>query len=109
MSSEPIHENQECGLLGAAWAGVEPLWLVFWVYGVIGGNLIGYAFEKAEEVLSPYLVLLLLLPSIAYYVWLNVSIWRSAANSSPIWCFLARATVVATVVMIPWSMWSGHS
>jgi hypothetical protein len=104
MSAGSTREYRSYGVLGAAWAGVEPLWLVFWVYGAVGGNLIGYAFEK---ITSPWAVLVLIVPAIAYYVWINVSIWRCAANSSPIWKFLARATVVFTVLMIPWWIWNG--
>jgi hypothetical protein len=46
MSSAPVREYQSYGLLGLAWAGLEPLWLVFWVYGALGGNLVGYALER---------------------------------------------------------------
>jgi hypothetical protein len=91
----------------SAWAGLEPLWLVYWVYGVLGGNVLAYLFEKVSEVLPAFAVLLFLVPVGAFYVWLNVATWRCAANSNPVWCFLARGTVVLTVLMVPWSFWSG--
>jgi hypothetical protein len=109
MSSTPIRENQSYGLFRSAWAGLEPLWLVYWVYGVLGSNILGYGFEKLGEVLPAYAALLLLVPIAAFYVWLNVAIWRCAANSSPVWCFLARGSVVLTILIIPWSLWSGFS
>lgn len=109
MSSTPIRETQKYGLIRSAWAGLEPLWLVFWVYGVLGGNILGYGLEKLIDVLPWYLVLLLLIPVAAFYVWLNVAIWRCAANSSPVWCFLARGTVVLTAPIVLGSFWSGFS
>jgi hypothetical protein len=106
VSSTSVRD-EKYGSLRAAWSGLEPLWLVFWVYGAIGSNLIGYTFEKVADAVSPYVGLLLILPVMGYYVWVNVSIWRCAANSGPLWCFLARATVVIAAAMIPWWIWSG--
>jgi hypothetical protein len=109
MSSTPIQDMDNPGSLRAAWSGLEPLWLVFWVYGAIGGSVLSYGFEKISERLPSYAVLLLCLPLLAFYVWVNVAIWRCAANSSPLWCFLARGTVVLTVLYVPWAFWSGFS
>ena len=95
------------GLFGRAWAGVESLWLVYWVYGFLGGILINYGLGKVAEFLSPYVGLLLFIPLIAYFVWVNVAIWRCAANSHPVWWFLARASVVLTIIMIPINIWRG--
>ena len=61
----------------STWAGLEPLWLVYWVYGVLGGNVLAYLFEKVSEVLPAFAV------------------------------FSSRGTVVLTVAMVPWSLWSG--
>lgn len=109
MSSTPIRESQSDGLFRSAWAGLEPLWLVFWVYGALGGNILSYVFVEASEVLPWYLGLLLFVLVIAFYVWVNVAIWRCATNSSPLWRFLARGTVVLTILIVPWSFWSGFS
>lgn len=75
MSSTPIRESQSDGLFRSAWAGLEPLWLVFWVYGALGGNILSYVFVEASEVLPWYLGLLLFVLVIAFYVWVNVAIW----------------------------------
>jgi hypothetical protein len=104
MSTRSSREYQSHGLLRSAWAGVEPLWLVFWIYGVIGGNVVEYV---SEQITSLWGQALFAVPAFAYYVWLNVSVWRCAPNSSAVWCLLARATVVLTVLFIPWWIWSG--
>lgn len=104
MSAGSTREYQHPGLFRAAWEGVEPLWLVFWVYGVVVSNVVGYV---SEQITSPWGKFLFGIPTIAYYVWLNVSVWRCAPNSSLIWSLLARGTVVLTVVLIPWWIWSG--
>jgi hypothetical protein len=63
-----------------AWRGEQPLWKVFWVYGVaVTGALIAlYVFGFYLDRVALRQVLL---PCFAgYTAWILVSVWRSAHN-----------------------------
>ena len=79
-----------------AWHGEEPLWKVFWVYGV----------ATSVTIVVPYVVAFydghmalrqVLLPCFAAYTaWILVSVWRCASNTKEtLWGTLARFLTVA--------------
>ena len=89
----------------AAWRGRQPLWKVFWVYGVgVSCALIAiylFAFLVEAVVLRQILVLCFA----PYTAWILVSIWRCSFNArEPFWGMLARFLTVAwagnTVMML---------
>jgi hypothetical protein len=79
-----------------AWHGEEPLWKVFWVYGVATSVTIValyiVAFYDGRVALRQ-----LLLPCFATYTaWILVSVWRCAGNTEgKLWGTLARFLIVA--------------
>lgn len=79
-----------------AWHGEQPLWKVFWVYGVVTSAAL-----IAFYVLGFYLDHVamrqaLLLFFAAYTAWILVSVWRCANNAHErIWGFFARFLIVA--------------
>ena len=79
-----------------SWRGAEPLWTVFWVYGVLVSSVLSilYALAMYEDRIVMQQVLL---PCFAAYtVWILVSVWRCSDNTvEPLWGLLAqRLTVV---------------
>lgn len=79
-----------------AWRGRQPLWVVFWLYGVGVSTalmaLYGAAIVTGDTVLRQ----ILLLCFAPYTGWLLVAIWRCADNSSmQVWGLLARFLTVA--------------
>jgi hypothetical protein len=79
-----------------AWHGEEPLWKVFWVYGVaISVTIVALyvvAFYDGHTALRQ-----VLLPCFAAYTaWILVSVWRCASNTKKtLWGTLARFLTVA--------------
>jgi hypothetical protein len=79
-----------------AWHGEEPLWKVFWVYGVATSVTVVafyvFAFYDGRMALRQ-----VLLPCFAAYTtWILVSVWRCASNTNEkLWGTLARFLTVA--------------
>jgi hypothetical protein len=79
-----------------AWRGEEPLWKVFWVYGVATSVTIVVlyvvAFYDGHMALRQ-----ILLPCFATYTaWILVSVWRCADNTEEkLWSTLARFLTLA--------------
>jgi hypothetical protein len=79
-----------------AWHGEEPLWKVFWVYGVATSvtivTLYIIAFYDGHMALRQ-----VLLPCFAAYTaWILISVWRCASNTKEkLWGTLARFLTVA--------------
>lgn len=65
-----------------AWKGKEPLWRVFWLYGVLISALVTAVFLwlVATDAGSFGLRQLLLIAFVPYTAWILVSIWRCALN-----------------------------
>ena len=79
-----------------AWRGEEPLWKVFWVYGVATSIAIVVLYVVAfydghialRQVLLPCFA--------AYTAWILVSVWRCADNTDEkLWSTLARFLTLA--------------
>jgi hypothetical protein len=83
------------------WRGHGPLWKVYWLYGVLGSNLLVLIMlllmnQGAIGSLWFQLVLVLLA---AYTVWIVVSVWRCAFNAeNPLYSHMARALTVAWAI-----------
>jgi len=79
-----------------AWRGEEPLWKVFWIYGVaVSCSVVAVyiaAFDDAHVLLRQ-----ILLPCFAAYTaWVLVSVWRCADRTEEkFWGMLARFLTVA--------------
>lgn len=79
-----------------AWRGEQPLWKVFWVYGVAASSaliaLYGIGFYVDRIALRQEL----LLGFVPYTVWILVSVWRCANNAeNEFWGLMARLLTVA--------------
>ena len=80
----------------AAWRGQQPLWKVFWLYGVaVSGILIAiYLFAFVIDAVALRQILVLCFAP--YTAWILVSIWRCSNNvREPFWGMLARFLTVA--------------
>jgi len=79
-----------------AWHGEEPLWKVFWVYGVATSVTIAAFWAVAIYDGRTALRQVLLLCFAAYTAWILVSVWRCASNTKKkLWGTLARFLTVA--------------
>lgn len=83
------------------WQGHGRLWKVYWVYGVIGSNILVAILlllirQGALGTLWFQSILLLLA---AYTVWIVVSVWRCAFNTENLlYGHMARALTVAWAI-----------
>jgi hypothetical protein len=80
------------------WRGHGPLWKVYWLYGVIGSNLLALIllFLINRGALGSVWFKLALLLLAAYTVWIVVAVWRCAFNvENPLYGHMAKALTVA--------------
>ena len=78
-----------------AWHGREPLWRVFWGYGVLASAILALLYVLAvrqERVIVQQILLVLFA---GYTAWILVAVWRCAENSDALWRALARSLTVA--------------
>lgn len=79
-----------------AWRGEQPLWKVFWVYGVATSSVLITFYIVAFYVDRVALRQALLLCFAPYTGWILVSVWRCANNAmEKIWGVFARFLTVA--------------
>lgn len=78
-----------------AWYGREPLWKVFWGYGVLASlvMIVLYAIAALQGRILVQQILLVFFAG--YTVWILVAVWRCAADSDVLWRTLARSLTVA--------------
>ena len=79
-----------------AWHGQQPLWKVFWLYGVAASGVLvalyALGFYLEQVALRQILVLCFAL----YTAWIVISVWRCADNArEKYWGMLARFLTVA--------------
>jgi ABC-type sugar transport system permease subunit len=83
------------------WRGHGSLWKVYWLYGVLGSNLLALILlllMQRGAIGSVWFQLVLLLLA-AYTVWIVVSVWRCAFNvEKPMYGHMARALTVAWAI-----------
>lgn len=78
-----------------AWYGLEPLWKVFWGYGVLASSVIAALYTLALIQQNVVVQQVLLIFFAGYTVWIVVSVWRCAQSAAPLWQTLARSLTVA--------------
>jgi hypothetical protein len=79
-----------------AWRGQQPLWKVFWLYGVAVSSVLIAIYLFAFLIEGVGLRQILILCFAPYTAWILVSIWRCASNArEPFWGILARFLTVA--------------
>jgi len=79
-----------------AWRGAEPLWKVFWIYGVTVSAVLAAAYAGALYGHEPELEQILLVAFAPYTLWILVSVWRCAENTRQRhWGVLARFLTIA--------------
>jgi hypothetical protein len=79
-----------------AWHGEEPLWKVFWVYGVATSVTVVVLYVVAFYDGRMTLRQVFLPCFAAYTAWILVSVWRCASNTNEkLWGTLARFLTVA--------------
>jgi hypothetical protein len=66
----------------ASWKGHERLWKVFWIYNWLCGTAVGIGVEAAAKVLPWPALLVIAVFALIWAVWVTVSLWRCAFNSS---------------------------
>src|SRR5262245_9469226 len=80
------------------WRGHGPLWKAYWLYGVLGSNVLALILLllMQRSALGSALFQLLLLMLAGYTVWIVVAVWRCAFNvENPLYGHMARALTVA--------------
>jgi hypothetical protein len=84
-----------------AWRGEEPLYKVFWVYGVVVSFIMAIFFGAALYAKRAGLQEALLVLFAVYTIWILVSVWRCAKNTQEAyWGLLARQLTV---------IWAGNA
>jgi hypothetical protein len=88
-------------MAGYYWRGHGPLWKVYWLYGVLGSNILAlilFVLMQRDALGSVWFQLVLLLIA-AYTTWIVVSVWRCAFNvEKPVYGQMARALTVAWAI-----------
>ncbi|MFN3658053.1 MAG: hypothetical protein ACK4UO_12420 [Pseudolabrys sp.] len=108
MSPNDKRSRDAAGLLAKlfapeirSWRGREPLWKVFWGYGVLVSAVIAAFYAGA--IYGDYVALqhLLFFCAGAYSVWILVSVWRCAGNTTePFWGLMARLLIIAWAINV---------
>ena len=88
-----------------AWRGQQPLWKVFWLYGVATSSVLIAIYVFAFYVERVALRQILVLCFAGYTAWILVSVWRCANNArEQFWSLLARFLTIAwacnTIIII---------
>jgi hypothetical protein len=83
------------------WRGQGPLWKVYWLYGVLGSNVLAVILLILMQRggLAGGWLQLVLVALVAYTVWIVISVWRCAFNvENPVYGHMARALTVAWAI-----------
>src|SRR3974390_125738 len=79
-----------------AWRGEQPLWKVFWLYGVVTSSALIAIYVIAFFIDRVTLRQVLLFCFAPYTAWILVSVWRCANNTHEwFWTLLARFLTMA--------------
>ncbi len=99
----------------ALWKGRAPLWVAFWIVGILIGNLLGFTlealwpadFDPSQSVGRAAVTAVIGIPTaLAWFIFSTVSIWRCAPNaSSKIWAVLARVALSLGLVSAVYIIW----
>ena len=77
-----------------AWRGQQPLWKVFWLYGVAASCALIAVYVFAFLLDRVEIRQILVLCFAPYTAWILVSVWR-CSNNEKFWSLLARLLIVA--------------
>ena len=96
----PPHEmhppQAKSGFFVRAWSGKEPLWIVFWVVGIVLNLPLALGAVIHVPVVS---LILFVVGLLLRFFWLGC-VWRSAFQSSHwLWAILARGYVIVDVAI----------
>ncbi len=96
--------------LGRYWRGEGPLWVVYWVYGVLGSLLLtaAIALPMSQRWIGQDVAIVALLGGVIYTVWILVCVWRCALNvkgepfglSREGWALMARMLTFAWAINV---------
>jgi len=93
--------SQSLDAFRSGWDGSARLWKIFWVYGAVVGTAIGIGVDLASRVLSTSQLFVIAVPVLSWALWLTVSLWRCAFNSSwRGWGHGVRAAIVLGVAAV---------
>lgn len=101
--------------IGRSWKGEEPLWKVFWLYGVLLGIVVNILVEIIKDMqLGQWVTLGALgFRYLVYGIWLIVSQWRCAFNANwSIWGYIIRTLLfigVCSYIFVMGSILMGAS
>ncbi|GIX34611.1 MAG: hypothetical protein KatS3mg126_0390 [Lysobacteraceae bacterium] len=92
--------------------GNRPLWVVFWLWGVLASHLLfGLVLAAYRYVATPTFGLMLI-GFLAYTVWILTAVWRNASNvRNPVYGQIARFLTVAwalNAVLVSGFLFLGH-
>lgn len=92
--------------------GRSPLWMVFWIYGVLASHLFFGAILTFYRQVGTPLLALLLAGFVAYTAWIMRAVWVNAFNvQKEIYGHIARALTVAwaiNAVLVSGFLFLGH-
>ncbi len=95
---EHKQDKQEGDLFVDAWQGKTPLWKVFWIYNIFFGVILFTVLTAIIVLISPMagnlIQILAFILGAPYIIWVLISMWRSANNSSTLPRFLSRLWVI---------------
>jgi hypothetical protein len=80
------------------WNGHGPLWKVYWLYGVLGSNVLVVILLllMSKGAIATFWFQIVLLLLAAYTIWIVVAVWRCAFNvEKALYGHMARALTVA--------------
>ncbi|MCP5327598.1 MAG: hypothetical protein H7A18_00680 [Sinobacteraceae bacterium] len=92
--------------------GSTPLWIVFWIYGVVASHLMFGAILLLFRSISTPLLAAVLLAFVLYTAWIMRTVWRNAFNvGNQVYGHMARALTVAwalNAVLVSGFLLLGH-
>jgi hypothetical protein len=79
------------------WRGRQPLWLTFWIYGVVVSGFLAILYGLAAYAATPAFQEMLLIVLGAYTGWVLVSLWRCTEDAK------RMSAVMARFLIVPWA------
>jgi hypothetical protein len=94
-------------LITDSWQGRERLWKVFWLYNLLGSNLLfiimgslltAMEHKRVDEVILIPMGVLFATIAFAVFIWLSVSLWRCSSNVK----WKGWGVIVCMLVIMGW-------
>ncbi|WNC69400.1 hypothetical protein RI845_04430 [Thalassotalea nanhaiensis] len=81
--------------------GKNKLWQVFWIQNILIGAILNFSVENIAPGLGHFSIILLIVFSIAYSIWVAVGMWQCAFNASWVgWGYIVRGLLIAVILII---------